>query len=112
VKTIEEIRKHLPKIDEMLKEFQRQLELGWGIEVSKRKTGINHTITLFLNKECLEFNIIKEHYKKQRNRANVPAPICVETKKEEMIEEKKQTILSEQKKFETILPIGVMTWTL
>ena len=52
-------------IDFMLKEFERHLKDGWGIEYSKRLAGITQQLSRKLQVESIEFRIIKDNYKKQ-----------------------------------------------
>ena len=53
----------------LLKQFQANLEDGWGIEVSKKLCGITVEMARILEKESLEFRIIKDHFKQNRSRA-------------------------------------------
>jgi hypothetical protein len=114
VKTLQQIKLAIPEIETMLANMQVHLEEGWGIEVSKRRAGINHSMSLYLNEHCLEFEVLKNHYKKQRNRfKDQPQKIDVKTETNNFIEEKRQKIIeSLTKTNELTLPVGNVTWSI
>jgi hypothetical protein len=114
VKTIQQIKLVLPDIETMLANMQNHLEDGWGIEISKRRSGINQTISLYLNKHCVEFAILKNHYKKQTNRLkDQPQKIDVKTETNNFIEEKRQQLIESLTKTSDIsLPVGNITWNI
>ena len=60
--------KKINNLPDLLKQFLAHLEDGWGIEVSKRLCGITVETARALERESLEFRIIKNHFKQNRSR--------------------------------------------
>ena len=56
------------EINNMLLSFKHFLESGWGIEVSKRRSGITPKISRELDSEVEEFVLLKIKHRKQNVR--------------------------------------------
>jgi hypothetical protein len=90
----------------LLKQFQSNLEDGWGIEVSKRLCGITVEMARILEQESLEFRIIKDHFKKNRSRAE-KAKLNLEAELKKRQEMSLQFLKETTEKLQqSILPIG------